>query len=50
VFRSAGYRTQLWYLSNGFDFVLATHVCCDEPEAAEIAEAQQIVGLIELSE
>jgi hypothetical protein len=49
VFRSAEFpRIQFWYLSNGYDFVLATHVCSVEPEAAEVAEAQQIVGMLGL--
>jgi hypothetical protein len=51
VFRSAEYsRIQCWYLSNGRDFVLATHVCTVEPEATEVSEAQQIVGMLGLSE
>jgi hypothetical protein len=50
MFRSAEWpRTQLWYLSNGRDFVLATHICAVEPEAAEVSEAQQIVGTLGLS-
>ena len=50
VFQSSEYpRIQLWYLSNGYDFVLATHVCSTEPEAAEVKEAQQIVGMCGLS-
>ena len=50
VFRSTDYpRIQFWYLSNGRDFVLATYVCTSEPEAAEVAEAQRIVGLLGLS-
>jgi hypothetical protein len=50
VFRSKEYpRIQFWYLSNGSDFVLATHVCTVKPEPAEVAEAQQIVGMLGLS-
>jgi hypothetical protein len=50
VFQSAEYpRLQFWYLSNGYDFVLATHVCATEPEGAEVTEAQQIVGMLGLS-
>lgn len=41
-------RFQLWYLSNGRDFVLATHICMTEPEPVEIAEAQEIVGMLQL--
>jgi hypothetical protein len=50
VFHSAEFpRIQLWYLSNGYDFVLATHVCTVEPEDAEVTEAQQTVGMLGLS-
>lgn len=50
VFRSAANpHLQLWLLSNGRDFVLATHVCVVEPETAECTEAQQIVSMIGLS-
>src|SRR5262245_30083387 len=43
IFRSDEYpRIQFWYLSNGRDFVLATHVCTVEPDNVEVAEAQQI--------
>jgi hypothetical protein len=50
AFRSAEYpRIQFWYLSNGRDFILATHICTVEPEAAEVTEAQQIVGMLGLS-
>jgi hypothetical protein len=50
VFRSAKYlRSQFWLLSNGRGFVLATHICAVEPEAAEVSEAQEIVGTLMLS-
>ena len=50
IFQSKEYpRIQFWYLSNGGDFVLATHTCTVEPEAAEVAEAQEIVGILGLS-
>jgi hypothetical protein len=40
VFPSAEYRRiQVWCLCNGRDFVLATHICTVEPEAAEVSEA-----------
>jgi hypothetical protein len=43
-------RIQFWYLSNGRDFVLATHVCTARPGPEEIREAQQIVSMIGLLE
>src|SRR5262249_381520 len=50
VFRSTEYpRIQIWYLSNGRDFVLATYVCTAQPEAEEVAQAQQIVSMLRLS-
>ena len=51
VFESTEYpRIQFWYLCNGRDFVLATHVCSVKPDAEEVAEAQQIIGMLGLSE
>lgn len=50
VFRSEEHpRVQFWYLSNGRDFVLATHICTVEPETVEVAEAQRIVGMLGLA-
>ena len=50
VFRSSKCpRVQLWCLSNGYDFVLATHVCCVDPDPAEVGEAQDIVSMVDLS-
>jgi hypothetical protein len=50
VFRSAEYpRIQVWWVCNGRDFVLATHIGTVEPEAAEVSEAQEIVGMLLLS-
>lgn len=51
VFRSeATPRFQLWFLSNGRDFVLATHICVAEPEPAEVVEARRIVEMLGLSD
>ena len=51
IFRSReNPRIQVWYLSNGKDFVLATHISPEEPESQEIIEAQEIVMKIVLSE
>jgi hypothetical protein len=33
---------QIWYLSNGLDFVLATFVAMLEPDEKELADAQRI--------
>ena len=44
VFHPAGGgRMQIWHLSNGRDFILATHVNVDEPDPVEVQEAQEIV-------
>jgi hypothetical protein len=49
VFRSAeNSRVQIWFLSNGRDFIMATHICCHEPDPAEIADAQEIVRQLTL--
>jgi hypothetical protein len=42
-------RFQVWFLSNGQDFILATYICDQEPEPAEVAEAQAIVENATLS-
>ena len=50
VYRAAEYpRIEVWCLCNGRDFVLATHICTVEPEAAEVSEAEEIVGMLMLS-
>jgi hypothetical protein len=50
VFHSAEYpRTQFWYLSNGFDFVLASLLCSKVPEPHELSEASEIVLALTLS-
>jgi hypothetical protein len=44
VFRTDDFpRFQVWFLSNGKDFILATYICDQEPDEAEVAEAQAIV-------
>lgn len=44
VFRAAGLaRIQLWHLCNGKDFIFVTHKCSEEPDPAEVYEAQEIV-------
>ena len=34
---------QIWVLSNGRDFMMATHICADEPSEVEVNEAGWIV-------
>lgn len=49
VFRGAGHpRIQIWFISNGRDHILATHICEREPRASEIAEVKQIVSSLAL--
>jgi hypothetical protein len=49
VYRSSEYRRfQVWYLSNGTDFVFATHICPGEPDGEEVAEAQEILRRLTL--
>lgn len=36
-------RMQVWYLSDGYDFILATHICPEKPEPSEVEEVQEIV-------
>jgi hypothetical protein len=44
VFRSVECpRMQVWYLSDGYDFILATHICGGEPDWSEVAEVEEIV-------
>jgi hypothetical protein len=39
---------QVWVLSNGADFVIATYMSAREPDPIEVTEAQQIVSRITL--
>jgi len=42
-------RSQIWYLSNGEDFILATHICPEMPESNEVEEAKDIVNNLYIS-
>jgi len=42
-------RALLWAISDGRNFIRATHICVTEPEAAEIEEADQIARALLLS-
>lgn len=49
VFRSAQHpRIQIWFISDGRDHIMATHICDCDPEASEIAEVQQIASNLAL--
>lgn len=49
VFRSADHpRIQVWFVSDGRDHIMATHICSAQPEEGEIAEAQQIAASLAL--
>jgi hypothetical protein len=50
VFQSAeNPLTQVWYLSDGRDFVLVTFVCVAPPTPEEVAEAREMVSRITLT-
>jgi hypothetical protein len=46
VFHSWRDRIQVWMLSNGRDFIMATHVAGKDVEPAEVEEAEAIVRAI----
>lgn len=49
VFRSAeNPRIQIWFISDGREHIMATHICDCEPEPSEVAEVQQIAGSLAL--
>jgi hypothetical protein len=49
VFHAADHpRIQAWYISDGRDFIMATHFCDEEPDPSEIAEVQQIAASLAL--
>ena len=51
VFRTSEcQRFQIWHLSNGRDLIFITHICCDEPDPDELAEAQDIVNRLNLAD
>jgi hypothetical protein len=38
----------VWFISDGRDHIMATHICDYEPVSDEIAEAQQIASSLAL--
>jgi len=51
IFKSENYpRVQVWQLSNGRDFITATHICAEVPEQKEINDVQDMVQKLILKE
>jgi hypothetical protein len=49
VFRSVRHpRIQVWFISDGRNYIMATHICDCQPESSEVAEAQNIAGSLAL--
>jgi hypothetical protein len=49
VFRSPERpRSQVWFISDGHDHIMATHICDRAPQAFEIGEAHQIATSLAL--
>jgi hypothetical protein len=42
-------HSQVWYMSDGRDFVLVTFICAASPTSDELAEAREIVSKITLT-
>jgi len=44
IFRGpAGERLQIWFLSDGHDFITATHLCKGQSDQQEVSEVHQII-------
>jgi hypothetical protein len=49
VFRTTEHpRIQVWFISDGREHIMATHVCDCEPEPSEVTEVQQIARSLAL--
>lgn len=49
VFCSAQHpRIQVWFITDGRDHIMATHICDREPNSSEIAEVQRIASSLAL--
>jgi hypothetical protein len=49
VFRSAKHpRIQVWFVTDGTDYILATYICSKEPDSVEVQETKNIVSLVTL--
>jgi len=42
-------RTQIWYLTDKHDFLLATYISAGVPEPEEVAEAQEIINSLHIT-
>jgi len=40
------HRTQIWYLTDKRDFILATYICPGVPEPKEVEEVQEIINSV----
>ena len=41
-------RIQVWFITDGTDYMLATHICSKEPDAVEVRETKEIVSMLTL--
>ena len=41
-------RIQVWFLTDGRNFILATHICCEKPDPDEVRETEAIVSSLAL--
>jgi hypothetical protein len=49
VFRSKKFPYhQFWFVTDGIDYIMATHICDREPEPGEVSEVQQIASSLAL--
>jgi hypothetical protein len=49
VFASTEYpRVQVWFITNGSDHIMATHICDQEPGPEEVSEVQRIAESLAL--
>jgi hypothetical protein len=49
VFRSATHpRIQVWFVTDGTDYILATYICSKEPDQVEVQETKDIVSMATL--
>jgi hypothetical protein len=54
IFGTAVFRSeenpyhQFWFVTDGTDYIMATHICDREPEPSEVSEVQQIASSLAL--
>ncbi|MFO1514800.1 MAG: hypothetical protein U1F83_18125 [Verrucomicrobiota bacterium] len=49
IFRSEKHaRIQVWFITDGTDYILATHICSTEPDPTEVGEVKEIVSMLTL--